>query len=278
MQKRRTSFYIYLAVLAVLTLALSAYRSVALMRSVSECDSVKVFSEGFYTSHTVYKISIPVFAVISALALIFAKGKKTVTFSPAEGKGSRIAALICGIDFAVCGVMMLITLIPEMSTGGFGLFNFARLVCALLTIPCAIYFINVYAGFLREGKIWIFALSLPVWATLMIVTEYFDTYFAFNNPLRVSGNVAFAAVILFMLFEARANLAYPCGRFYMAILAALPCMAALHIIPILAALPGILGSGLEFFSFELLSDVIFLPLLVYMAARSVSSLLRIAEK
>lgn len=144
--------------------------------------------------------------------------------------------------------------------------------------PCAIYFINVYAGFLREGKIWIFALSLPVWATLMIVTEYFDTYFAFNNPLRVSGNVAFAAVILFMLFEARANLAYPCGRFYMAILAALPCMAALHIIPILAALPGILGSGLEFFSFELLSDVIFLPLLVYMAARSVSSLLRIAEK
>lgn len=278
MQKRRTSFYIYLAVLAVLTLALSAYRSVALMRSVSECDSVKVFSEGFYTSHTVYKISIPVFAVISALALIFAKGKKTVTFSPAEGKDSRIAALICGIGFAVCGVMMLITLIPEMSTGGFGLFNFARLVCALLTIPCAIYFINVYAGFLREGKIWIFALSLPVWATLMIVTEYFDTYFAFNNPLRVSGNVAFAAVILFMLFEARANLAYPCGRFYMAILAALPCMAALHIIPILAALPGILGSGLEFFSFELLSDVIFLPLLVYMAARSVSSLLRIAEK
>lgn len=278
MQKRRTSFYIYLAVLAVLTLALSAYRSVALMRSVSECDSVKVFSEGFYTSHTVYKISIPVFAVISALALIFAKGKKTVTFSPAEEKGSRIAALICGIGFAVCGVMMLISLIPEMSTGGFGLFNFARLVCALLTIPCAIYFINVYAGFLREGKIWIFALSLPVWATLMIVTEYFDTYFAFNNPLRVSGNVAFAAVILFMLFEARANLAYPCGRFYMAILAALPCMAALHIIPILAALPGILGSGLEFFSFELLSDVIFLPLLVYMAARSVSSLLRIAEK
>lgn len=278
MQKRRTSFYIYLAVLAVLTLALSAYRSVALMRSVSECDSVKVFSEGFYTSHTVYKISIPVFAVISALALIFAKGKKTVTFSPAEEKGSRIAALICGIGFAVCGVMMLISLIPEMSTGGFGLFNFARLVCALLTIPCAIYFINVYAGFLSEGKIWIFALSLPVWATLMIVTEYFDTYFAFNNPLRVSGNVAFAAVILFMLFEARANLAYPCGRFYMAILAALPCMAALHIIPILAALPGILGSGLEFFSFELLSDVIFLPLLVYMAARSVSSLLRIAEK
>lgn len=278
MQKRRTSFYIYLAVLAVLTLALSAYRSVALMRSVSECDSVKVFSEGFYTSHTVYKISIPVFAVISALALIFAKGKKTVTFSPAEEKGSRIAALICGIGFAVCGVMMLISLIPEMSTGGFGLFNFARLVCALLTIPCAIYFINVYAGFLSEGKIWIFALSLPVWATLMIVTEYFDTYFAFNNPLRVSGNVAFAAVILFMLFEARANLAYPCGRFYMAILAALPCMAALHIIPILAALPGILGSGLEFFSFELLSDVIFLPFLVYMAARSVSSLLRIAEK
>ncbi len=278
MQKRRTSFYIYLAVLAVLTLALSAYRSVALMRSVSECDSVKVFSDGFYTSHTVYKISIPVFAVISALALIFAKGKKTVTFSPAEGKGSRIAALICGIGFAVCGVMMLIGLIPEMSTGGFGLFNFARLVCALLTIPCAIYFINVYAGFLREGKIWIFALSLPVWATLMIVTEYFDTYFAFNNPLRVSGNVAFAAVILFMLFEARANLAYPCGRFYMAILAALPCMAALHIIPILAALPGILGCGLEFFSFELLSDVIFLPLLAYMAARSVSSLLRIAEK
>ena len=262
----------------MLTLALSAYRSVALMRSVSECDSVKVFSEGFYTSHTVYKISIPVFAVISALALIFAKGKKTVTFSPAEGKGSRIAALICGIGFAVCGVMMLIGLIPEMSTGGFGLFNFARLVCALLTIPCAIYFINVYAGFLREGKIWIFALSLPVWATLMIVTEYFDTYFAFNNPLRVSGNVAFAAVILFMLFEARANLAYPCGRFYMAILAALPCMAALHIIPILAALPGILGCGLEFFSFELLSDVVFLPLLVYMAARSVSSLLRIAEK
>lgn len=262
----------------MLTLALSAYRSVALMRSVSECDSVKVFSEGFYTSHTVYKISIPVFAVISALALIFAKGKKTVTFSPAEGKGSRIAALICGIGFAVCGVMMLISLIPEMSTGGFGLFNFARLVCALLTIPCAIYFINVYAGFLREGKIWIFALSLPVWATLMIVTEYFDTYFAFNNPLRVSGNVAFAAVILFMLFEARANLAYPCGRFYMAILAALPCMAALHIIPILAALPGILGCGLEFFSFELLSDVIFLPLLAYMAARSVSSLLRIAEK
>ena len=262
----------------MLTLALSAYRSVALMRAVSECDSVKVFSEGFYTSHTVYKISIPVFAVISAIALIFAKGKKTVTFSPAEGKGSRIAALICGIGFAVCGVMMLITLIPEMSTGGFGLFNFARLVCALLTIPCAIYFINVYAGFLREGKIWIFALSLPVWATLMIVTEYFDTYFAFNNPLRVSGNVAFAAVILCMLFEARANLAYPCGRFYMAILAALPCMAALHIIPILAALPGILGSGLEFFSFELLSDVIFLPLLVYMVARSVSSLLRIAEK
>lgn len=278
MQKRRTSFYIYLAVLAVLTLALSAYRSVALMRSVSECDSVKVFSEGFYTSHTVYKISIPVFAVISALALIFAKGKKTVTFSPAEEKGSRIAALICGIGFAVCGVMMLISLIPELSAGGFGLFNFARLVCALLTIPCAIYFINVYAGFLREGKIWIFALLLPVWATLMIVTEYFDTYFAFNNPLRVSGNVAFAAVILFMLFEARANLAYPCGRFYMAILAALPCMAALHIIPILAALPGILGSGLEFFSFELLSDVIFLPFLVYMAARSVSSLLRIAEK
>ena len=278
MQKRRTSFYIYLAVLAVLTLALSAYRSVALMRSVSECDSVKVFSEGFYTSHTVYKISIPVFAVISALALIFAKGKKTVTFSPAEGKGIRIAALICGIGFAVCGVMMLISLIPELSTGGFGLFNFARLVCALLTIPCAIYFINVYAGFLSEGKIWIFALSLPVWATLMIVTEYFDTYFAFNNPLRVSGNVAFAAVILFMLFEARANLAYPCGRFYMAILAALPCMAALHIIPILAALPGILGSGLEFFSFELLSDIIFLPLLVYMVARSVSSLLRIAEK
>lgn len=111
----------------MLTLALSAYRSVALMRSVSECDSVKVFSEGFYTSHTVYKISIPVFAVISALALIFAKGKKTVTFSPAEGKGSRIAALICGIGFAVCGVMMLISLIPEMSTGGFGLFNFARL-------------------------------------------------------------------------------------------------------------------------------------------------------
>ena len=112
----------------------------------------------------------------------------------------------------------------------------------------------------------------------MIVTEYFDTYFAFNNPLRVSGNVAFASVILFTLFEARANLAYPCGRFYMAILAALPCMVAIHIIPILAALPGILGSGLEFFSIELLSDIVFLPILVYMAARSVSSLLKIAEK
>lgn len=278
MQKRRTSLYIYLAVLAVLTLALSAYRGVALMRSVSECDSVKVFSEGFYTSHTVYKISIPVFVVISALALIFAKGKKTVTFSPAEGKGGRIAALICGIGFAVCGVLTLISLVPEIGAGGFGLFNFARLVCTLLMIPCAIYFINIYAGFLGEGKAWIFALSLPVWATLMIVTEYFDTYFAFNNPLRVSGNVAFASVILFMLFEARANLAYPCGKFYMAILAALPCMVAIHIIPILAALPGILGSGLEFFSFELLSDIVFLPILVYMVARSISSLRMIAEK
>lgn len=278
MQKRRTSFYIYLAVLAVLTLALSAYRSVALMRSLSECDSVKVFSEGFYTSHTVYKISIPVFVVISVLALIFAKGKKTVTFSPTEGKGGRTAALICGIGFAVCGALTLISFIPEIGAGGFGLLNFARLICILLMIPCAIYFINIYAGFLGEGKAWIFALSLPVWATLMIVTEYFDTCFAFNNPLRVSGNVAFASVILFMLFEARANLAYPCGKFYMAILAALPCMVAIHIIPVLAALPSILGSGLEFFSFELLSDIVFLPILVYMVARSVSSVRKIAEK
>ena len=81
MQKRRTSFYIYIAVMAVLTIALAAFRTVTLAQSISENVSLKVFSEAFYTSDTVYKISIPVFILLSALVLIFVCKKKTVMLS-----------------------------------------------------------------------------------------------------------------------------------------------------------------------------------------------------
>ena len=277
MQKRRTSFYIYIAVMAVLTIALAAFRTVTLAQSISGNMSLKVFSEAFYTSDTVYKISIPVFTLLSALVLIFVRKKKTVMLSPTESKGGKTAALICGVGFLLCGIMMFMGWFAEVGKGGIGLLNFARLLCVLLIFPCGIYFLDIFFGFLKKEKIWLFALCLPVWASLQIVTEYFNSYFAFHNPIRASGNVALACAILFLLPEARANLAYPCGRFFMAITAALPCLVALHILPLVLTLPLILHTDVPFFSFELLPDMILLPLLIYMTARCFASLKKITE-
>lgn len=266
-----------MAALAVLTAAVSAYRGAALVQSVAECNSLVEFSEGFYTSHTVYKISLLVFAVLSCLALLFANNRKTFAISRADGRGSRVAALICGIGIAACSVQAIGGSVAELGRSSLGMLGFGRIVCALLMISCAIYFINIYFGFLGEKRTWIFALGLPVWAMLAIVMKYFSTDIAYNNPIRVSGSVAFAAVVLFTLFEARAELAYPCGRLYMAMLCALPCVAAMHIIPIAIAFLPVIGSGEVSSISMILSDMVLLPLLVYMTARSYSMIKTVFE-
>lgn len=273
MRKRRAFLYTIFSLLAAVTAALTAFRTAGLFSSLRDNPQMKIFTEGFYLSDTVFRISIPVFILISASVLFLMRGKKSVIFAPPEKSAERVCALVCCVALLLSGAVSAAVCFSELGAG-MSLLLLVRLVCALLAFPCAVYFFRVFRGSVQKGNTWIFALAAPLWATILIVAEYFGRYFAFNNPVRVSGNVALACVITAMLFEVRSVIAYPCGKFFAAIISALPCLVFVHVLPLVFTFPlWIGGASAE----ELINDIALLPIAVYMALRNVRAIAALAE-
>lgn len=272
MRKRKAFLYTVFSVLAALTAALTVYRTLGLFASLRENNDMKVFTDGFYRSDIFFRISVPVFVLISAFVLILARGKKRTLFAPPERRSERVCALVCSIFFMLCGAASLVLCFTRLEDG-MGVSLFAQFVCALLAFPTAIYFLRVFRGQKGENT-WIFAMAAPLWAAVLIVTEYFGTYFAFNSPVRVSGNVALACVILAMLFEARSAVEYPCGKFFAAIISALPCFVFIHVLPLVFTLPLWIGGAA---AGELVTNIALLPLAFYMTMRTFRAASVLAE-
>lgn len=197
--------WIYLSVTAVLT-ALSVVFRFLVDKYYYE-ETVGFYAYGMLTPKTYFY-----FVFISVMVLITSVFFFRVDTSPTKRVSvsvvERVAAVITGV------VLLYTTASFFTSPANTGVVNKStitihnlRTVCAVLAVFAAVYYISVtFSGKKRPKAVQYLSFTPALWTLVYLLSLYFDQSILMNSPNKVFHQVAFVALMLYQLYEIRANL------------------------------------------------------------------------
>ena len=204
-------------------------------------------------------------AVLAALVtcVFFVKKTQFGLFGARASTTSISICAICGFMLLAVGILALVYYPAEIldfsdsNTKAYRIFHIISLVFMFLS---SLYFLGRASVSLKNSpSIATLSLSLPCFCIAYLVTSYFDSVRPLLDFNRVTSEIAFIAVLMFMLSEAR--LATDQGSYpfrFAASLASIVCISA-YITPLLA-----LAAFWEMdMSLSLLTDVSLVAILFY---------------
>lgn len=142
-----------------------------------------------------------------------------------------------------------------------------RLVCSLIAVLAAVYYLTVAFSGKRKTRAASFLSFFPViWTLLFLMSVYFDQSVAINSPVRTFRQLALIVFMLYQLFETRAMLGSSKPRLYF-------ILSNLSVLLLSSSyIPELIGvfQGVEKLKVESMYSIYFGVSVLYVLARAIA--------
>lgn len=224
----------YMAAALIAGFSLAVYRTILIQQNYDPYGAS--FEHGTASLFRAYEYSLIVISLILATSVFFMKKCRVQLFSARYSTTSVLVCAICGFIFAAIAILLIANYRHVIFTvySAIPLHN-VLYVCALICLfPIALYFIGCASTGMRSSGIKAYlSLSLPLFCAFYIGASYFDPDYIFYDFNRITGQLAFISMMIFMLSEANlatGHMAY--GLYFASALACIVCVCA-HTVPLL---------------------------------------------
>ena len=140
-------------------------------------------------------------AIYSALAFLVMRRLRGLKGLPPTSTVNAFISAAGGVFITLSSVVMWL---QSRSVGG-NVSNVSAMMM-IFSIPAAAYFIMSALKGTRQGLLYGLGFFPVLWAVACLLRVYFDVGTAINDPIRVTFQVSFAAIMLSLLFELRTRL------------------------------------------------------------------------
>ena len=272
---KKTILKIYLLVSIIMAIGFAVWRTVLLKEYCNPYDMT--FQDGARPALQAYEYTLLAVCAVIASCVFFAKKTNFRLFGARSSTTSVAICAFCGFMIVAVALLALIYYPEEIfdfSDKAFWPYRIFYLISLVFMIGSALYFLGRASIALKNSpSIATLSLSLPCFCIAYLVASYFNSERPLLDFNRTTSTLAFIAVLIFMLSEAR--LANDCGNYplrFAASLISMVCICA-YVIPLL-----LLSSFWEMhMSLSLLTEVSLAAILFYVVFASFNAIRTLKE-